>query len=49
MICSFPRTANSTVFPELFNKDEIELELVHERFDLDAHCVKTSLGHQIHG
>jgi 3-oxoadipate CoA-transferase alpha subunit len=28
MICSFPRTANSTVFPELFNKGEIELELV---------------------
>lgn len=28
MICSFPRTANSTVFPELYNKDEIELELV---------------------
>ena len=28
MICSFPRTANSTVFPDLFHKDEIELELV---------------------
>jgi 3-oxoadipate CoA-transferase alpha subunit len=28
MICSFPRTANSTVFPELYNKNEIELELV---------------------
>lgn len=28
MICSFPRTANSTVFPELYNADEIELELV---------------------
>jgi 3-oxoadipate CoA-transferase alpha subunit len=28
MICSFPRTANSTVFPELFKKGEIELELV---------------------
>lgn len=28
MICSFPRTANSTVFPELYNKGEIELELV---------------------
>lgn len=28
MICSFPRTANSTVFPELFSKGEIELELV---------------------
>jgi len=28
MICSFPRTANSTVFPDLYNKGEIELELV---------------------
>ncbi|MDY6802034.1 MAG: 3-oxoacid CoA-transferase subunit A [Bacteroidota bacterium] len=28
MICSFPRTANSTVFPELYTKGEIELELV---------------------
>ncbi len=28
MICSFPRTANSTVFPELYSKGEIELELV---------------------
>jgi 3-oxoadipate CoA-transferase alpha subunit len=28
MICSFPRTANSTVFPELFRRGEIELELV---------------------
>lgn len=28
MICSFPRTANSKVFPELYHKDEIELELV---------------------
>jgi 3-oxoadipate CoA-transferase, alpha subunit len=28
MICSFPRTANSTVFPELYRKGEIELELV---------------------
>jgi len=28
MICSFPRTANSTVFPELYWNDEIELELV---------------------
>jgi 3-oxoadipate CoA-transferase, alpha subunit len=28
MICSFPRTANSTVFPELYKKGEIELELV---------------------
>ena len=28
MICSFPRTANSTVFPELYNAGEIELELV---------------------
>ncbi|MDY0076671.1 MAG: 3-oxoacid CoA-transferase subunit A [Bacteroidales bacterium] len=28
MICSFPRTANSTVFPELYQKDKIELELV---------------------
>ncbi len=28
MICSFPRTANSLVFPELYNKGEIDLELV---------------------
>ncbi len=28
MICSFPRTANSTVFPELYSNGEIELELV---------------------
>ncbi len=28
IICSFPRTANSTVFPELYNAGEIELELV---------------------
>ncbi len=28
MVCSFPRTANSTVFPELYSKGEIELELV---------------------
>ncbi len=28
IICSFPRTANSTVFPELYTAGEIELELV---------------------
>lgn len=28
MICSFPRTANSTVFPDLYRIGEIELELV---------------------
>lgn len=28
MICSFPRTAQSVVFPELYCKGEIELELV---------------------
>jgi 3-oxoadipate CoA-transferase alpha subunit len=28
VICSFPRTANSTVFPELYNAGNIELELV---------------------
>ena len=28
MICSFPRTANSTVFPDLYGRGEIELELV---------------------
>lgn len=28
MICSFPRTANSLVFPELYRAKEIELELV---------------------
>jgi len=28
MICSYPRTANSTVFPELFRAGKIELELV---------------------
>ncbi len=28
MICSFPRTANSTVFPDLYRNGDIELELV---------------------
>ena len=28
MICSFPRTANSKVFPDLYRANEIELELV---------------------
>jgi len=28
MICSYPRTANSTVFPELYRSGETELELV---------------------
>ena len=28
MICSFPRSANSKVFPELYRKGEIELEIV---------------------
>jgi 3-oxoadipate CoA-transferase alpha subunit len=28
MICSYPRSANSVVFPELYAKGEIELELV---------------------
>lgn len=28
MICSFPRTTNSTVFPDLYSRNEIELELV---------------------
>jgi len=28
MICSFPRTANSVVFPELYRLGQIELELV---------------------
>ena len=28
MICSFPRTANSTVFPDKYAAEEIELELV---------------------
>jgi len=28
MICSFPRSANSKVFPELYRRGEIELELV---------------------
>jgi 3-oxoadipate CoA-transferase, alpha subunit len=28
MICSFPRTSNSVVFPEMYRKGEIELELV---------------------
>ena len=28
VICSFPRTANSMVFPELYHAGEIELELV---------------------
>ena len=28
MICSYPRSANSTVFPELYRRGDIELELV---------------------
>jgi 3-oxoadipate CoA-transferase alpha subunit len=28
MICSYPRTANSTVFPELYRAGKLELELV---------------------
>ncbi|MGZ5546035.1 MAG: 3-oxoacid CoA-transferase subunit A, partial [Limisphaerales bacterium] len=28
MICSYPRSANSMVFPELYRKGEIQLELV---------------------
>lgn len=28
MVCSYPRTANSTVFPELYRSGKIELELV---------------------
>lgn len=28
IVCSFPRTANSTVFPELYRSGKIELELV---------------------
>lgn len=28
VICSFPRTANSTVFPDLYRKGKIQLELV---------------------
>ncbi len=28
MICSFPRTANSTVFPDMYRSGDIELELV---------------------
>ncbi len=28
MICSYPRTANSTVFPKLYHDGDIELELV---------------------
>ena len=28
VICSFPRTANSTIFPELYRAGKIELELV---------------------
>ncbi|MEY3025445.1 MAG: hypothetical protein RL136_2031 [Planctomycetota bacterium] len=28
VVCSFPRTANSTVFPELYHRGEVELELV---------------------
>ncbi len=28
MICSYPKTANSTVFPKLYHAGEIELELV---------------------
>ena len=28
VVCSFPRTANSTVFPDLYHSGKIELELV---------------------
>ena len=28
MICSYPRSANSTVFPQMYRRGEIELELV---------------------
>ena len=28
MICSYPRTANSTVFPDLYRRNKVELELV---------------------
>ncbi len=28
VVCSFPRTANSTVFPDLYRRGEVELELV---------------------
>jgi 3-oxoadipate CoA-transferase, alpha subunit len=28
MVCSFPRTSNSIIFPDLYRKGEIELELV---------------------
>lgn len=28
MICSYPRTANSTVFPELYRSGQVDLELV---------------------
>jgi 3-oxoadipate CoA-transferase alpha subunit len=28
VVCSFPRTANSTVFPELYRRGAVELELV---------------------
>ena len=28
IVCSYPRTANSTVFPELYHAGKIELELV---------------------
>ncbi|MBX3385649.1 MAG: 3-oxoacid CoA-transferase subunit A [Phycisphaeraceae bacterium] len=28
VVCSFPRTANSTVFPDLYRRGKIELELV---------------------
>ncbi|GAB4514979.1 MAG: 3-oxoacid CoA-transferase subunit A [Phycisphaerales bacterium] len=28
VVCSFPRTANSTIFPELYHAGKIELELV---------------------
>lgn len=28
VICSFPRTANSTVFPDLYRRGKVELELV---------------------
>ena len=44
MICSYPRTANSTVFPELYRAGEVELELVPQGTPGRAHPRRRS-GH----
>ena len=57
MICSFPRTANSLVFPELYRANEIELELVPQGtlaeriraggFGIGGFYVRTGVGTEV--